>query len=96
MPSLHQRYQKDPSIVSRDIAGEVILVPIRQNVGDLENIYTLNPTAARAWALFDEQHTLEEVSQMIVEEFEVEEEVARRDLLELVSQLLEIKAIIEI
>ena len=39
-------YQKDPDMVSREIAGEVILVPIRRNVGDLESVYTLNETAA--------------------------------------------------
>ena len=30
-------YKKDDSIVSRKIADEFILVPIRQNVGDLES-----------------------------------------------------------
>ena len=30
-----QVYLKDLSIVARQIAGEMILVPIRQNVGDL-------------------------------------------------------------
>jgi len=58
MSQLDERYQKDPAMVSRQIAGEVILVPIRKNVGDLESIYTLNDTAACAWALFDGQHTL--------------------------------------
>ena len=58
MPNLTDTYQQDPSIVSREIAGEVILVPIRNNVGDLESIYTLNETAARIWALLDGDHTL--------------------------------------
>jgi hypothetical protein len=38
---LEKCYQKDPNIVSRKIADEFILVPIKQNVGDLESIYTL-------------------------------------------------------
>ena len=48
-----QVYRKDPSIVARQIAGEMILVPIRQNVGDLESIYLLNETALFAWQLLD-------------------------------------------
>ena len=51
MPHPEARYQKDASIVSREIAGEVILVPIRQNMGDMESIFTLNETASRIWEL---------------------------------------------
>ena len=49
MHDLMKSFVKDPNIVSRKIAGEVILVPIRKNVGDLESIYTLNEVAARIW-----------------------------------------------
>ena len=51
--SLDAVFCHDPNIVDRNIAGEVILVPIRNNVGDLESIYTLNETAARIWELLD-------------------------------------------
>ncbi len=53
--TLARIYMHDPSIVSRSIAGEVILVPIKKNVGDLESIYTLNDTGARIWELIDSQ-----------------------------------------
>ncbi|MFC2053427.1 PqqD family protein [Chloroflexota bacterium] len=86
-------FQKDASIVSREIEGEVILVPIRQNVGDLESIYTLNETAARAWVLFDGERTLEQIKDEIVAEFDVGNEQARLDLIELVYQLVEAGAI---
>ena len=80
-------------MVSREIAGEAILVPIRQNVGDLESIYTLNETAARAWELMDGQNTLGDIRDVIVAEFEVEEEQAEEDLIELMSDLESIDAI---
>ena len=89
-------YQKDPSIVSREIAGEVILVPIRQDVGDLESIYTLNETAAQAWTLFDGSHTVNQVQDKIVSEYEVDEDEAQRDLIELIQQLEEIGAIVKV
>jgi hypothetical protein len=93
MEYLETRYRKDPSIVSRQIAGETILVPIRRNVGDLESIYTLNETAALAWSLFDDQHSLAQICKQIVEEYEVSPEQAQADLLELVTQLSHIQAI---
>ena len=91
--SLDACYRHDPNIVDRNIAGEVILVPIRNNVGDLESIYTLNETAARIWELLDGERTLAEVRDTIVAEFDVEAAGAEADLLELVGQLVAAEAI---
>ncbi len=87
MTQLDVCYRKSPSIVSREIAGETILVPIRQNVGDLESIYTLNETAAFAWALIDGQQSAQAIRDQIVAGFEVGVEEAEQDLLELLAQL---------
>jgi len=80
-------YRQDPAIVARQIAGEMILVPIRHNVGDLESIFVLNETAQCAWQLFDGAHTLAEIRWRMVQEFDVDETQAGLDLLELVDQL---------
>ena len=88
-------YKKDDSIVFRKIADEFILVPIRQNVGDLESIYTLNETAARIWELIDGEIKVRDIKQRIVEEFEVTSEEAEKDIVEHLQQLEGIKAIIE-
>lgn len=93
MASASEIYQKDPSMVSREIVGEVILVPIRQNVGDLENIFTLNETAARAWELIDGVRTFGDILQHIVEEFDVEPVEAQQDFSDLLAQLEEIGAV---
>ena len=71
MVELSDCYQKDASIVSRQIAGEMILVPIRRNVGDLESIYTLNDTAALAWSLFDGKTSLAQICERITQEYDV-------------------------
>ncbi len=87
MTQLDACYRRSPSIVSRDIAGETILVPIRQSVGDLESIYTLNETAAFAWELLDGQRSVQAIRDQIVAEFEVGADEAGQDLLELLAQL---------
>ncbi|TKJ44839.1 PqqD family protein [Candidatus Aerophobetes bacterium Ae_b3b] len=94
MNYLTKSFVKDPNIVSRKIAGEVILVPIRNNVGDLKNIYTLNGVATRIWELIDGKRQPEDIKKVILEEYEIEEEEAEKDLLEFLSQLKEIKAIV--
>lgn len=64
-------YKKNDSFVFRKIADEYILVPIRQNVGDLESIYTLNEVAARIWELIDGKMKVEGIKEKLIEEFEV-------------------------
>ena len=96
MVELESCYQKDPSIVHRKILSESILVPIRQNVGDLESIYSLNETASRAWALIDGKNTLLEISTQITQEFEVDDDQAQQDLIELITQLESIGAVSQV
>jgi len=89
----HEIYRQDDSIVSRRIEDEVILVPIRQNVADMESIYTLNEVGARIWEQIDGRRTNAEILPLIVEEFEVTEEEAQKDLKEFIEQLSVIGAI---
>lgn len=96
MNYLEKCYQKDPNIVSRKIADEFVLVPIRQNVGDLESIYTLNEVAARIWELIDGKRTGKEIREIIVKEFKVTPEKAEKDLIELLQKLEKIEGIKEI
>ena len=93
MVQLESTYSKDPLFVSRMIDDEVILVPIRQNVGDLESIYTLNETAARFWELLDGQRTLADICDLIVVEYEVDLEEAQSELVEFINQLEEFDAV---
>ena len=95
MDFIDKVYKKSDSIVSRKIADEFILVPIRQNVGDLESIYTLNETAARIWELIDGKIKVKGIKEKIIEEFEVTSEEAEKDIIEHLQQLEEIKAIVE-
>ena len=87
-------YQQDPAVVSRQIAGETILVPIRHNAADLESIYMLNETAASAWALVDGQRTLGEIRDAIATQYDVSREEAGHDLAELVARLEALGALV--
>ena len=96
MRSLQRIVQKAPSIVSRRIADEIILVPISRKVGEIECLYTLNEVGALIWDLIDGQRSLVAVRDAIVEEFEVSEQEAQQDLTVLIEQLEEIGAIQEV
>ncbi len=86
-------YEKNPDIVSRRIADEVILVPIRRSVGDVDCLYALNEVAARVWELLDGQRSLKAVCEALVSEFDVSQTEAEEDLFTLIEQFREIGAI---
>jgi hypothetical protein len=88
-----KRFVKDPSVVSRKIADEFILVPIRQKASDVDSIYTMNEVAGRIWELIDGEKRVEEVRDVIVEEFEVSLEEAEADLVDLLQQLEKVGAV---
>lgn len=87
------RYEKDPSVVYREIAGEAILVPIRRNVADMESVYTLDSVAADIWKLIDGERTLADIREALLGEYDVEADVLSRDLDEFVEQLVSVGAI---
>jgi hypothetical protein len=89
-------FAKSESIVSRAIAGEVILVPIRKTAAEVDGVYTLNEVAARIWELLDGERTVEDIRGCIVDEFDVSAADAERDLVEFLMQLQKVGAVKEV
>ncbi len=88
-------YEKDPAMVAREIAGELILVPIRQNVSDLRCMYTLNTVASRIWQLIEDHVTAKDIVSVLTKEYEVEAPQAEADVLDFLSQMKSIGAVVE-
>lgn len=86
-------YKKNPGMLSREIGGEVVLLPINQNIGNLDNIYALNEVGAFIYGNINEKNSLSEILQMIIEEFDVNVETAKNELNNFIQCLKEINAI---
>lgn len=93
MDELEKRYQRSENMVFRKIEDEIILVPIKNNVGDMGFIFNLNQMGAFIWDLLDGTNRLVEVRDKILDEFDVSSEQAERDLKEFVDQLKQIDGI---
>lgn len=70
--------------ISCDLADEAVILSLRGGV-----YYGLNPVAARVWELVQEPRTIQSIREILMEEYEVDDEACTRDLLELVDQLRE-------
>jgi hypothetical protein len=89
-------YKKNDAVISRKIAGEMILVPIRGNLADMRRIFTLNPVAEYIWDRVDGEKSIQNIGRGIVSAFDVTPESAERDLEEFVSALLKEQLIAEV
>ncbi len=89
-----QVYRKNPDVVTREIGGETILIPLFHSSEDLNYIYTLNETAARFWSLIDGEKSVEEIQKGLLEEYEIDPSVLNRNVEELVKDLTSISALI--
>ncbi len=75
--------------VTREIAGETLIVPVSGNVADLESIYTLNEVGGAVWRLLDGRRSDEEIVDAICAEFDVERDRAQSDVAALLASLRE-------
>ncbi len=81
--------RKSGAYVTRRIAGETIVVPIRAEAAQLDSIYVFNEVGARIWALIEGGRDEQEILARLGEEFEVAPERAREDIERFVSVLRE-------
>jgi hypothetical protein len=89
-------YVKNDAVISRKIAGETILVPVRGRLADMRKIFTLNPVAEYIWDRIDGNNTMHGIGNSIVSAFHVHHGSAERDLEEFVAALLKENLIAEV
>lgn len=81
------RFARKGEFATRTITGEVVIVPVRGRIGDLDAIYHFNDVGAFIWNLFDGKTSVHDIAQAVREEFEVTLEDSERDTLEFVVAL---------
>src|SRR5438309_10845999 len=62
-------YVRSESVVSRVIAGETLIIPVRKGVGDLASTYSLNPVATTIWQALQQPRHKQEIVNIIEQEF---------------------------
>jgi hypothetical protein len=84
-------------VIVRDIEGEIIIVPLTSDIGDMEDvIYTLNKTGRAILEKLDSQKSLLEVIKELQTEFEATSEEIEVDTLGLIVELYKRHIIVEV
>ena len=82
------RFVRSSDLVSRDVAGETVVVPICRGVGDLDSIFTFNTVGTHLWNLLTEGRTEAELTSSVTKRFLVSEYVAQSDVRNFLTDLL--------
>src|ERR1700744_5474454 len=82
------RFVRSSDLVSRDIAGETVVVPICRGVGDLDSIFTFNTVGTHVWNLLTEGRSETELTSSVTKRFQVSEYMAQSDVRNFLKDLL--------
>ncbi len=81
--------QRSRNVVSRVVADEAIVVPIRRGAADMDSIYTFNETGTRLWAMIEESRSVPEMTALLQSEFGLSAEKAAADTEKFLTDLSE-------
>ena len=75
------------NFVARAVNNELILVPLKNQVADMTKLFTLNELGHFIWNHLDEQSSIESITQKITAEYDINQDVARADLVDFLNEL---------
>jgi methyltransferase-like protein len=87
MSDLQSVLSHSPSIVTRKTGNEYVLVPVANNIADMNSVYTLNETGAFIWEHIDGQRSVKDLIETLVKEYEIDEKAASEDVFSFISEM---------
>jgi hypothetical protein len=81
---------KSTNLVTRDIGGETVIVPVRRGAVDINMLFVLNPTASCLWIHLDGHHTSDDLVEELLARFETDRTTAQADVKAFLDSLREL------
>ncbi|MDP3397214.1 MAG: PqqD family protein [Methanoregula sp.] len=84
-------------VVSREIEGELIIVPITSGIGDMEDeLYTLNETGRAIWDRLDGKLSLGDIAKALTEEYDAPPGDIGRDVQGIAAELVRRRIVVAV
>ena len=80
-------FQRSADVLTRKVAGETLLIPVRGNLADMQRIFALNELGEFIFGRLDGKTTLGRIAEDVVSAFTVAAAEAERDVRAFVSEL---------
>ena len=87
MTGLNSILSRSPSVVTRKTGNEYVLVPVANNIADMNSVYTLNETGAFIWDQIDGKRTVSEIITAVAQEYDIDKDTASNDVLDFVGNM---------
>ena len=81
MTNLKRVLSNSPHIVTKKTGKEYVLVPLADNIADMNRLFTLNETGAFIWELIDGKKNVGEIINALTDEYDIDNETASKDVL---------------
>ena len=78
------------SIVTTKTGNEYVLVPVANNIADMNSVYTLNETGAFIWEHINGENSVEDIINEMMEEYEVDFITASEDVFSFIDDMSQI------
>lgn len=75
------------SVVARKTGSEYILVPLTDNIADMNSVYTLNETGAFLWENIDGKRTIDELISLLVSDYDTTRDQAEKDVMGFIEDM---------
>ena len=70
----------EKEFVLREIAGDYVIIPTGKTVLEFNGLITVNEVGVSLWKMLQQDVTVEDLVKGILDEYDVEESVAREDI----------------
>ena len=80
----NQILQRHPDMVFSHIDDEVVMMSVETG-----EYYGLNPVASRIWEILEKPYTFDQLIDMLLQEFDIDESKCRNDVTGFLNQLIE-------
>jgi len=89
MTGLNSILSRSPSVVTRKTGKEYVLVPVANNIADMNSVYTLNKTGAFIWEQIDGKKTIENIIGLVTKEYDIDNNSASKDVFDFIGNMKE-------
>ncbi|HEX2920750.1 MAG TPA: PqqD family protein [Bacteroidales bacterium] len=78
---------QSPSVITRKTGDEYVLVPVTNNIADMNSVFTLNETAGFLWENLNGKRNVEDLVELLVSAYDISRNDAELDVLEFIKDL---------
>jgi hypothetical protein len=87
MGEAQARFQRNPDFIFRRVVDELVLVPVHQDVADMDCIYSLNGVGAFVWEQLDQPASIDDLQTAVLADYEADPDAVAADVERFLAEL---------